>query len=125
MSKISQNDMLKTIIKAMDSKLAEEIKLIGIKDLTIVADYFVIANGSSTTQTRAIADEVEFKLKQQGIEPIRTEGYADSTWIVLDYGDIVVHVFYKETRDYYKLERLWADGEQCDIEEYIKATPHN
>ncbi|MGN0601321.1 MAG: ribosome silencing factor [Oscillospiraceae bacterium] len=122
---MSQNDMLKTIIKAMDSKLAEEIKLIGIKDLTIVADYFVIANGSSTTQTRAIADEVEFKLKQQGIEPIRTEGYADSTWIVLDYGDIVVHVFYKETRDYYKLERLWADGEQCDIEEYIKATPHN
>ncbi len=119
MAKISQKDTLKTIIKAMDSKLAEDIQLIGIKDLTIVADYFVIANGSSTTQTKAIADEVEFKLKQQGIEPVRTEGYSGSTWIVLDYADIVVHVFYKETRDYYKLERLWSDGEQCDIDEYI------
>ena len=119
MGNLSQKDMLKTVIKAMDSKLAENIQLIGIRDLTIVADYFVIANGSSTTQTKAIADEVEFKLKQQGIEPVRTEGYADATWVVLDYGDIIVHVFYKETRDFYKLERLWADGEQCDIDEYL------
>ena len=119
MSNLSQKDTIKTIIKAMDSKLADDIQLIGIKDLTIVADYFVIANGDSTTQGRAIADEVEFKLKQEGVEPIRTEGYSGSTWIVLDYGDIVVHVFYKETRDYYKLERLWADGEQCDVDQFL------
>ena len=119
MSNLSQKDTIKTIIKAMDSKLADDIQLIGIKDLTIVADYFVIANGDSTTQARAIADEVEFKLKQEGVEPIRTEGYCGSTWIVLDYGDIVVHVFYKETRDYYKLERLWADGEQCDVDQFL------
>lgn len=119
MSNISQNEKLKSIIKAMDSKMAEDIQLIGIKDLTIVADYFVIANGMSNTQTKAIADEVEFKLKQIGVEPIRVEGDPGSTWIILDYGDVVVHVFYKDTRSYYNLERLWSDGEQCDIEEYL------
>ena len=116
---MEQKQMLETIIKALDSKRAEDIQLIGIKDLTIVADYFVIANGTSNTQTKALADEVEFQLKQKGIEPIRTEGYQGATWIVLDYGNVVVHVFYKETRDYYKLERLWQDGEQIDISDYI------
>lgn len=119
MSSLSQKEVIKIIIKALDSKLAEDIQLIGIKDLTIVADYFIIANGSSTTQAKAIADEVEFKLKESGVEPVRIEGYQGATWIILDYADIVVHVFYKETRDYYKLERLWSDGEQCDIDEYI------
>ncbi|MDO5125296.1 MAG: ribosome silencing factor [Ruminococcus sp.] len=120
MSKLSQKETLKAVIKAMDSKLAEDIQLIGIRDLTIVADYFVIANGMSNTQTKAIADEVEFKLKQLGIEPLRTESDSTSTWVILDYGDIVVHVFYKETRNYYNLERLWSDGEQCDVDEYLK-----
>ena len=119
MSKLSQKETLKAVIKAMDSKLAEDIQLIGIRDLTIVADYFVIANGMSNTQTKAIADEVEFKLKQLGIEPLRTESDSTSTWVILDYGDIVVHVFYKETRDYYQLERLWSDGEKIDIEKYV------
>ena len=119
MAKLEQKKMIEIIIKALDSKRAEDIRLIGIKDLTIVADYFIIANGTSSTQTKALADEVEFQLKQQGTEPIRTEGYQGANWIVLDYGDIVVHVFYKETRDFYNLERLWQDGEQIDISEYI------
>ncbi|SDB12676.1 ribosome-associated protein [Ruminococcaceae bacterium FB2012] len=119
MAQIEQKQMIETVIKALDSKRAEDIHLIGIKDLTIVADYFVIANGTSSTQTKALADEVEFQLKQKGIEPTRTEGYQGANWIVLDYGDIVVHVFYKETRDFYNLERLWQDGEQIDISEYI------
>ena len=119
MAQLEQKQMIETVIKALDSKRAEDIRLIGIKDLTIVADYFVIANGTSSTQTKALADEVEFQLKQKGIEPTRTEGYQGANWIVLDYGDIVVHVFYKETRDFYNLERLWQDGEQIDISEYI------
>ena len=114
MSKISQEKSLETIIRALDSKRAEDIQLIGIRDLTIVADYFVIANGTSNTQTKALADAVEFEMKQKGVEPVRIEGYQGATWIILDYGDIVVHVFYKETRNYYKLERLWSDGEQID-----------
>ncbi|WP_206425676.1 ribosome silencing factor [Ruminococcus sp. Marseille-P6503] len=119
MANISQEKLLETIIRALDSKRAEDIQLIGIRDLTIVADYFVIANGTSNTQTKALADAVEFEMKQLGIEPIRVEGYQGATWIILDYGDIVVHVFYKETRSYYNLERLWSDGEQKDIEEYL------
>lgn len=116
---MTQNEMIKIIVQALDSKKAENIKAIGIKDLTIIADYFIIANGSSTTQTRALADEVEFKLGQLGTKPARTEGYNGSNWIILDYSDIVVHIFYKETREFYSLERLWSDGEQVDISSYI------
>ena len=119
MANLTEKQTIELIVKALDSKRAEDIQLIGIKDLTIVADYFVIANGTSNTQTKALADEVEFKLKQNGIEPIRSEGYQGGSWIVLDYGNIVVHVFYKETREYYNLERLWQDGEQIDISNLI------
>lgn len=116
---MTQNEMLKKIIKTLDSKKAEEIKAIKITDLTILADYFIIANGTSTTHTKTLAEEVEYQLSQEGIEPNRTEGYNGSNWVILDYGDIVVHVFYKETRDYYQLERLWADGEMMDIGAYL------
>ncbi|MGN0595350.1 MAG: ribosome silencing factor [Hominimerdicola sp.] len=119
MASIKENEKLGIIIKALDSKKAEDIQLISIGDLTIVADYFVIANGTSNTHTKSLAEEVEFKMSQQGIEPLRTEGYPGATWIVLDYGDIVVHVFYKETRDHYNLERLWSDGKFLDVNEYI------
>lgn len=115
-----QTKKLECIITALDKKRAENIKAIGIKDLTIIADYFVIANGDSTTQTKALADEVEYQMKQKfGIDPNHTEGYSASNWIVLDYGDIVVHVFYTQTREHYNLERLWADGEELDISPYI------
>ena len=117
---ISQEEVLKTIIKALDSKRAEDIQLIGIRDLTIVADYFVIANGTATTHTKSLADEVEFQLKQLGVEPQRVEGYAGATWIILDYADIIVHVFYKETREFYNLEKLWRDGEFIDAGKYLE-----
>lgn len=119
MANLTEKQRLEIIIKALDSKRAEDIQLIGIKELTIVADHFIIANGTSTTQTKALADEVEFQLKQKGIEPIRTEGYQGASWIVLDYGDIVVHVFNKDMREYYNLERLWQDGEQIDISDLV------
>lgn len=117
---MTQNEMLGKIIKVLDSKKAEDIRAIKISDLTILADYFIIANGTSTTHTRTLAEEVEYQLSQEGREPARKEGYNGSNWVVLDYGDIVVHVFYKETRDYYQLERLWADGENIDIGEYLR-----
>lgn len=116
---MTQNEMLEKIIKTLDNKKAEEIKAIKIADLTILADYFIIANGTSTTHTKTLAEEVEYQLSQEGIEPNRTEGYNGSNWVILDYGDIVVHVFYKETRDYYQLERLWSDGEMIDIGAYL------
>lgn len=117
---MTQNELLKGIIKALDDKKGEDIQAIDIGDLTIIADYFIIVNGTSTTHTKALADEVEYQIGQLGRKPDHVEGYAGSTWIILDYGDIVVHVFYKETREFYSLERLWSDGKQIDISDFIK-----
>ena len=119
MAELTTEQKIEIIVKALDSKRAEDIQAIKIGDLTIIADYFIIADGTSNIHTKALAEEVEFKMTQQGIEPSRTEGYQGQTWIVLDYGDVVVHVFYKETRDHYNLERLWSDGTSMDISKYL------
>ena len=103
------------VAKILDEKKADNIKAVRIKDLTVIADYFVIAGATSSTQVRALADEVEFKMSQQGIEPLRVEGHPSSGWTILDYGDVVVHVFYKDTRNFYDLERLWADGTEIPL----------
>ena len=116
---MTEKEKLELIVKTLDLKKGEDIQVLKIADLTILADYFVIVNGTSNTHARTLADEVEFQLSQKGIEPERRESDTGNTWIILDYGDIVVHVFYKETRSYYNLERLWSDGEQVDIDKYL------
>ncbi|MCC8135528.1 MAG: ribosome silencing factor [Ruminococcus sp.] len=116
---MTQNEKLEKIIKTLDSKKGEDIQAIKISDLTILADYFVIVNGNSNTHTRTLADEVEYQLSQEGVEPQRREADTGNTWIILDYADIIVHVFYKETRSFYQLEHLWADGEKVDISGYL------
>ena len=116
---MNENEKLEIIVKALDSKRGEDIQAIKISDLTILADYFVIVNGTSNTHTRTLADEAEFQLSQKGIEPLRREADTGNTWIILDYGDVIVHVFYKEAHGFYQLERLWADGEQVDISQYL------
>jgi len=113
-------EKLKKIVEVLDTKKAENIEVLGIRDLTVLTDYFVIANGTSTTHTKTLADEVEFQLSQAGVKPARTEGHNGSNWIIIDYSDIIVHIFYKETREFYQLERLWADGEHVDISEILK-----
>ena len=117
---MTEQEKLELIIKTLDSKRGEDIQAIRIADLTILADYFVIVNGNSNTHARTLADEVEYQLSQRGIEPERRESNTGNTWIILDYADIIVHVFYKETRSFYKLEGLWADGEQVDITNLIE-----
>lgn len=116
---MTQKEKLIKIVTSLDMKKAEQIKVIGVKDLTILADYFVIANGNSSTHTKTLADEVEYQLSKLGIEPRRRESDSGNTWIILDYADIIVHIFYKETRSFYQLEKLWADGESLDISEYL------
>ena len=116
---MTQIEMVEKIVKILDLKKAQDIKVLKVTNLTILADYFIIANGNSNTQTKAIASEVDFKLSQEGVNPTRTEGYSSADWIVLDYSDIIVHIFNKESRDYYQLERLWADGEEIDISNYV------
>ena len=88
--------------------------------MTVMADYFVICTGMSNTQMQALAGEVEFELSQKGVEPLHTEGYGSPSWVLLDYGSVIVHVFYKEARDYYKLERLWADGAELPLSDFVK-----
>ena len=112
-------EILKEGVKALDSKKAYDIKILKVRDLTILANYFVIVSGTSTTQVKALADEVEFKLSQNGVEPKQVEGRQSSNWIVLDYIDVVFHVFYTETREFYDLERLWQDGEEIDPAEFL------
>ena len=102
--------------KALDDKKATDIKVLKIAKISTLGDYFVLCEGGSTTQVKALADNVEFLLKQQGAEPLRVEGYQSANWILLDYGDVMVHVFLHETREFYDLERLWADGELVDWE---------
>jgi len=116
---MNTKEKLEKIVKILDSKKAENIQVIGITNLTIIADYFVIATGTSTTQVKSLADEVDFQLGQLGIEARGIEGVRAANWIVLDYNDIVVHVFYRDTRAEYQLERLWADGEQVDISDLL------
>lgn len=112
-------DIVKTAVKAIDSKKGEEIEVIKITDLTILADYFVIATGTSSTQVKAIAEEVEYQLELQGVTPHHIEG-KNTPWVCLDYNSAVIHIFYKQQRDFFKLERLWEDGEKIDTAKFLE-----
>ncbi len=97
---------------AMDAKKALDLKIIGIRDISILADYFVLATGTSGTQVKALADEVEYQLDQEGIKASHVEGYRSNSWILLDYGSVVIHIFTEESRTFYDLDRLWVDGKE-------------
>ena len=109
------------IALAMDKKKAQEIRAVQVDDLTVLADYFVMATGNSTTQVSAIADEVEFQLAQQDIRPLHIEGHDSKRWILMDYGDVIVHVFTPDAREFYDLEHLWADGKPLPLADAINA----
>ena len=116
---MESKELVRQIAVSLDKHKAEEIKIIGVRDLTVIADYFVIAAGTSFTQVKALADYVEYELGEQGVKPERVEGYNSSSWILLDYGSVIVHVFYEETRAFYDLERLWKDGEQLPLSDFV------
>ncbi|MBQ1546522.1 MAG: ribosome silencing factor [Clostridia bacterium] len=109
----------KCAAKAADSKKADNIRVIKVENVTTIADYFVIATGFSSTQVRAIADEIEFQLKEAGETVSHIEGHKNDTWILLDYVDVIVHVFSEEAREYYDLDKMWADGEPVDISDVL------
>lgn len=107
----------KKIATILDSKKASDVKLINVHKKTILADFFVFATGTSTTQVNALADEVEFKLKtEDGIEPLRVEGAGSGSWVLIDYGSIIVHILGVQSKEFYKLEKLWADGTQVPFD---------
>ncbi len=107
--------LLDTVLNALDDKKARDIKAIDISHLTTIAHYFVMASGTSVTHIKSLADNVEEKLGEKGIKPLHMEGYHTARWILMDYGDVVVHVFHEEDREFYGLERLWQDGRQVAV----------
>lgn len=107
-------EMIETSIQALEDKKARDIKVLEVGDLTMVAEYFIIASGTSTTQVKALASEVEHVLLQKGVRPVHVEGKTTG-WILLDYGTVLVHVFLEEEREHYNLERLWADAQTVEI----------
>lgn len=108
--------------RLLDNKKATDIEILEIGDVTSLGDYFIIASGRSTTQVKALAGELEDKLSQQGLEPRRVEGETSAMWILMDYGDVIVHIFNHDTRDFYSLERLWSDAKHLDVQEVLGST---
>ncbi len=103
------------IIKILDSKKARDIKLLHVEEQTVLAEYFVVCSGTSSTMIKSLAGELEYKLTLAKNPPIRMDGYAEGSWIVMDFGNILVHIFGRESREFYKLEKFWADSENVDI----------
>ena len=113
-------DMVKIAVKALDSKKGVDIKVIKIDKLTTFADYFVICTGTSSTHVKALADECEYALTSAGYQPHHTEGFGSNSWILLDFKDLIVHVYDKQAREFYDLERYWKDGTEIDANEFLE-----
>ncbi len=95
------------IVDALDGKKAHDIKKIAVADKTVITEYFVICTGNSNTQVHSLTDEVEFQLKRHDVEPLRIEGKDNNAWVVMDYGTVIVHIFNREARQFYNLEKLY------------------
>jgi ribosome-associated protein len=113
-------DSLKIAVNAADDKKASDLVILDISKIASFATYFLLCTGDSSRQMQAIADEIEKRLRAQGVRPSHLEGYQNSEWILLDYGDLIVHIFSKTARVYYDLERLWRDGKKLDANLYIE-----
>ena len=107
-------DMARIVYHALEDKKGEDISIIDISGISPLADYFIITNGSNDSQVKALVDNVEEKMHQAGDSQIQREGMRSGNWVLLDYGDVVVHVFDRENREFYHLERIWSDGRKIE-----------
>ena len=110
--------MTKLAIAALEDKKANDVRVIDIAGVSVIADYFVIASGSNTNQVQAMADSVREALGIAGYGPRQIEGYGVANWILMDYNDIIVHIFSDESRTFYDLERIWRDGKEVSVSEF-------
>ncbi|MBR3933973.1 MAG: ribosome silencing factor [Clostridia bacterium] len=117
---MNSKELMEKAVKCMDSKKAIDIKVLDISKVTTMADYFVICQGGSSTQMKAIADEIDEKFSESGIKPFGREGMNTAYWILMDYSDVIIHIFNSESRSFYSIENLWSDAEIVDISEIIK-----
>ena len=121
MSTVSTEKMMAQIAcKAIDDKKGQDIKIIDIHNVSVIADYFVIASGTNSNQVQEIVDNVEEQLGRAGFEAKQIEGNRNSSWILMDYGDVIVHVFDEENRLFYDLERIWRDGKVLEMDAFLE-----
>ncbi len=108
-------------VKTLDAKKGMNIRLLRTRDVTVLADYFVICTASSTSQLKTLADEVSYVLEEAGEQTLRCEGMRECGWMLVDFGCVIVHLFLRDTREFYSLERLWGDAPEEDISEILKS----
>lgn len=113
-------ELMQIAVRVLDNKKAKDIKVLQTSDVTILADYFIICTAGSTTQIKTLTDEVSKALSEAGEPPLRTEGYRGGGWVLVDFGAVVVHLFLKDIREFYALERLWRDAREVDISDLIE-----
>ena len=116
MIKDTSKQMAKVAVEALKEKKGNDVKVIDIGEISILADYFIIANGSNANQVQAMVDNVEEQMYKAGFDDPKVEGYNNASWILLDYNDVVLHIFDEESRSFYNLERLWRDGKEVDVD---------
>ncbi len=114
---MNSRELVTKAVKAIREKKGNNIIILQMKDLSALTDYYVLANGNSRVQTQAIADEIKDEMAKVGISFARKEGYAEGRWILLDFGNVIVHIFQEEEREFYSLERLWGDAKRVPCEE--------
>ena len=112
--------LIQKIVTILDKKKADDIQVIRVSDITSLGDYFIIASADNVTKVKSLVNEVEYQTKQLGYRPARVEKDASAQWILLDYQDVIVHIFYRQTREFYDLERLWADGETLPLDDFLE-----
>ena len=112
-------DIAEFMVKVLDAKKAKDIKLLHVEEQTVIADYFVVATGNSTTQVSSLSEEVEYRLSQYGIIPRAIEGSRGDSWILSDYSCVILHVFNQDARDFYKLEKLYSEGSEIAIADIL------
>lgn len=117
---MKSKELLNVAVKAADDKKAENIIILDMKGISLIADYFVICHGNSDKQVQAIAKEIKDKVNEHGYSIKRLEGFDEARWVLVDLGDVIFHVFHREERTYYNLERLWGDAPIVDIESVVK-----
>ena len=112
-------EQVKTVVRALDDKIAADIKVLKIEEITTLAEYFVICTGTSNTHVAALRDAVDMKLSEKGIEPHHVEGHSGA-WVLMDYGSVVIHIFTEDGRNFYQLDKVWADAITVPVDEILK-----
>lgn len=115
----SSAELAGMIVKILGERKSHDLSLLRVEEKTVLTDYFVICSGNSSTQVRSLAAEVEYKMSLCGVKAWNMDGYSEGNWIVVDFGSVMVHIFCRDARNFYKLEKLWADAEEIDISDKV------